>query len=413
MDAPCPLPNFDFRVQHAVVSHPGKRAENQDAWTLAPQLALFALADGMGGHSDGAAAARLALDALVSDLSSTVPTAAAEFARRPHEHARSEMFRALRGAFERANSAVFELGRTRNSPLGMGTTLDALLLVRDRAFVAHVGDGRLYVSRPSAFIQVTHDHALHDTLLASGMLANTPSPTQRRRGAHGPLVRAVGLGRELTVDTCFFEVRRGDRIVLCTDGVHNEMSEAEMGATARQGTAQQTADRIVAEAIARGGRDNATAVVVEVRERFVHHSAGDRDAVPSSGPVAGDIDIARQSELLSGLAEAQLLRLLAASVEIEIGIGEQVSRIVANDWVSYIVIRGQVALGPGVVLGAAGWVFPESLAGVGLDGPLPTVIAAARLLRVRANDFAEVCAADAELGMLLFQRLARHLARTR
>jgi PPM family protein phosphatase len=405
------LPSFDFRIHVASATDPGGRSENQDAVCLMPDLALFAIADGMGGHSGGAEASRVALERLVATVDPKASRAARRFARHPSLDARHAVFATLREGFALANSTLREIADVREDALGMGTTLDALMLVRDRAFVAHTGDARVYLARPSAFIQTTHDHALYDSLLATGSLKHPPQMSSPRpRGTRNPLLHAIGLGPDVVVDTCFFEVARGDRILLCTDGVHGEMeSEAALSRLVRAGTAKEAADGIIAHAVKKSGGDNATAIVIEIRERLVTHAAEDR----ASGPLSSDVEVASRSSLLAQMPLASVLNVLAAAVEIEIAKGERVPRVVANDWVAYLVVSGEIEMPNGNVLGPPGLLFPESLVGVVRDGELPLVAGPARLLRLRADDFAEICARDLALSNALHTRLARHLARGR
>jgi hypothetical protein len=163
--------------------------------------------------------------------------------------------------------------------------------------------------------------------------------------------------------------------------------------------------------VRRGGRDNATALVIEVCERFVARPTPDGE--PSSGPVSSDILVARHSALLEDLPIASVLAALAAAVEVEIAKDQKVPRLVASDWVCYIIVSGQVRMPDGRVLGPSGLLFVESLMGVAREGDLPTVIENARLMRLRADDFSEVCEQDVELSNALHVRIARHLARMR
>ena len=123
--------------------------------------------------------------------------------------------------------------------------------------------------------------------------------------------------------------------------------------------------------------------------------------------------VARDSALLEDLPVSSVLAALAAAVEVEIAKDERVPRLVANDWVCYIIVSGQVKMPDGRVLGPSGLLFVESLMGVAREGDLPTVIENARLMRLRADDFAEVCEQDVELSNALHVRIARHLARMR
>jgi PPM family protein phosphatase len=403
------LPRFDFRVNFASVTDVGKvRKTNEDVHRIVPDLALFVVADGMGGHAAGEVASRIAVDAIVSKIGTPAASKVLErFLKDTRLERRHAVFALLREAFQAANQAVRDEVEKNADLAGMGTTLDASLLVRDRAFLAHTGDSRVYLARATTMIQLTHDQTLYEAMMAAGTVRQSKTPI---RGHRNPLVNAVGLRPVVTVDTCFVEMARGDRLLLCTDGVHAEMeSEAVLAQLLRTGTVQDAAQGLVAQAVRRGGRDNATAVVVEVCDRFVSRSSPDDE--PSSGPVSSDIVIAMRSALLEGLPMASVLAALAAAVEVEIAAGESVPRLVASDCVSYIIVSGEIDVGNGRVLGPSGLLFAESLVGVMREVPLPRVTKDARLMRLRADDFSEVCAQDVALSADLHRRIARHLAR--
>ena len=410
---PCAIPRFDFRVDFASATEVGKRKNNEDALAILPDLALFGVADGMGGHAAGEVAARIAIETVASVVrEKEARRVLNRFSKDPTLEARHAMFALLRSTFQRANDAVRAEAEARQEATGMGTTLDVALLIRDRAFVAHTGDGRVYLARSSAVIQLTHDHALYESLVAAGTMRHTPRAGGEGRRRRNPLVNAVGIAKEVSVDTCFVELTRGDRLLLCSDGVHAEIeSETVLGQLLRTGSAQDGVNALVNYALRRGGRDNATGIVIEVCERFVARTTADGE--PTSGPVSSDMLVARHSALLEDLPVSSVLAALAAAVEVEIAKDERVPRLVANDWVCYIIVSGQVEMPDGRVLGPPAMLFVESLMGVAREGELPTVLENARLMRLRADDFAEVCAQDIELSNALHVRIARHLARMR
>jgi serine/threonine protein phosphatase PrpC len=397
---PSILPRFDFRVDFSIAEDQGRqRASHEDAALVAPEIAVFAVADGMGGHRAGEVAARIAIDEARIALSCRSAQRAVEgYVTRADLSSRREVFAALREAVQRANRRVREDAAGNEEHFGMGTTLDVVWLARDHAFVAHAGDGRVYLARPRTVLQVTQDHTTTAAMTLEG---------DRSAGAgyRAGITNAVGLGELISVDTAFVDLARGDRLLLCTDGVHSQLDgEDELAELLRMGGVIDAARALVARA-AEGGRDNATAIVVEIGERFVRRADRDR------GLNSGDLERARQSPLLVDLPEAFALSALSAAVEVELAPGERVPRVVASDLVAYIVLDGIVQYpSSSRRVGAGALIYPESLVGVPGAGEQPVAEETARLLRVRADDFAEVCA-EPRLAAQLYRRVAQHLAR--
>jgi serine/threonine protein phosphatase PrpC len=396
------LPRFDFRVDVAVAEDIGAgRKTHEDAHLIAPDLAVFAVADGMGGQEAGELAARIALDEIKTTLSNERSLALVQaYVERPGLDTRRKVLARMRRAVERANHAVRKDAVAHPERLGMGTTVDVLWLARHKAFLAHAGDGRIYLARERATLQLTQDHARIAALQAGGELR----PTTKLRNSG--LINAVGLSDTIAVDTLFVELGRGDRVLLCSDGVHGVLPrEADLDAMLRRGTPAEAARALVARGRERG-TDNATALVVEIGERFVKRSDEDR------GLSDADLDRARQNPLLDALPLPLVLAALSAAVEVEVPVGESVPCIVANDLVAYLVLEGIVRIAADRAVTTGALLFAESLCGVWSPRELPRVEQPARLLRIRADDFTEVCE-DPVLGAELYRRLSLYLARTR
>jgi PPM family protein phosphatase len=392
------LPRFDFRADFAVARDKGsRRSSYEDAALMAPEIGLFAVADGMGGHQAGEVAAKLAIDCVRRVLGGREAQRIIEsYVGKPDLDSRRAVFACLRRAFEDANREVREDSAKNTAHGGMGTTLDLVWLARDHAFVGHAGDGRVYLARSRAMLLLTQDH----TITAS--LRLTPGGSLPKGSG---LTNAIGLSDALTVDTLFVDVSRGDRLLLCSDGVHGQVEgEAELAELLRSGAPEHSSRALVGRA-GEQGRDNATAIVIEVGERFVRRTDRDR------GLAAADLERARQSPLLVDLSQAFALNALSAAVEVEIHAGETVPRLVTSDLVAYIVLDGVVRYpGDGRVVGAGALIFPESLVAIAGQEELPVAEQTARLLRLRADDFAEICA-DERLAAELYRRLAAHIAR--
>ncbi|HEY3499168.1 MAG TPA: protein phosphatase 2C domain-containing protein [Polyangiaceae bacterium] len=392
------LPRFDFRVEFALASDKGRRRHHhEDAALLAPEIAMFAVADGMGGHQAGEIAAKLAIDAARQVLGGREAQRIVEqYVSRPDLETRRAVYGCLKRALEEANAQVRKDAESAPERLGMGTTLDVVWLARGNAFVAHAGDGRVYLARSRAMLQLTQDHA-------HGVMPGTNPSLSRKRSAG--ITNAVGLSEVLLVDTLFVDVSRGERLLLCTDGVHGQIeAESELAEIVRSGSAEESARALVARA-GESGRDNATAIVIEIGERFVRRTDHDR------GLAAADLERARQSPLLVDLPQAFTLSALAAAVEVEVAPEFPIPRTVTNDLVSYIVLDGVVKYPAAErTVGAGALLFPESLVGIVGQEDLPSAATTVRLLRVRADDFSEVCS-DPRLAAELYRRLAAHIAR--
>jgi len=401
----CVVPSFDFRLDFCAASAMGSSARkggrdvNQDAYLCRPDAALFAIADGMGGHAAGEVAAAVSVEEIGAQLASDEARAVVgRYAQEPELENRRAIFDLLTHAMNSANERVIADAEKHKARRGMGTTLDLVLLVRDRAFFAHVGDSRAYLVRPTATLQLTHDHAAYDSLRSSGKR----SPTGGRM--RSPLTNSIGHRDDLVVDTLFVDISAGDRVVLCTDGVFDPLDgEAAFQRICRRGDPETVCRNLIHAAKKAGGTDDASVIALQMGTRFARRK-GD------AGPRARDIATIAASPLLVDLRTSEVLSALAAGVEVELTKGEEVPRAVANDRVAYVILDGLIALPNGRKLGPSGLLMAESLLDVATRGDLPVVAERARLLRIRHDDFNEVCAHNTHLAAELYKRLARHLA---
>ncbi|MEL6814306.1 MAG: protein phosphatase 2C domain-containing protein, partial [Cyanobacteria bacterium J06598_3] len=185
------------------------RATNQDSYYISPDGDLFIVADGMGGHIGGKEASRLATETIERYLS---------------VHCQSDRTAPdlLEQAVLAANEAILADQRAHPERSDMGTTLVLILLRSEQFWCAHVGDSRLYRLRESGFTQLTEDHTWVAQAVASGEL--TPAQSMQHPWRH-VLSQCVGREDLLKVEITPFEVESGDRLLLCSDGLTEDLSD--------------------------------------------------------------------------------------------------------------------------------------------------------------------------------------------
>ena len=182
------------------------RDHNEDSFLVDKKLNLFIVADGMGGHAAGEVASQVAART-VRDVLAQSRDMLHEFEAGHGGIGRHDILRLLESAVQQAGSAVYNEGQEDESKRGMGTTIDALLLIGSRGFIAHVGDSRVYLYRQSAVHQLTEDHSLINELLKRGRLSREQIEKLQYKNA---VTRAVGVYESVEVDTLDFDVLKGE-----------------------------------------------------------------------------------------------------------------------------------------------------------------------------------------------------------
>ena len=224
-----------------------RRRINEDRYALAPDLGLYLVADGMGGHTAGQVASELAADAALQAL-------------RALEDASASLAEKLRYAVASANRAIYTTARERPELAGMGTTLVCLLAGEGRAALAHVGDSRAYLVRGDRIRQLTDDHSIVGELLRRHQISEDAAREHPHRHV---LTRALGVRRAVEPDLAELTPMPGDLFVLCSDGLTNHVEDHEIAKTVNEEEdPQEACERLIDLANGRGGEDNTTLVVV-------------------------------------------------------------------------------------------------------------------------------------------------------
>lgn len=244
-----------------------RRLSNEDAFLADDALGLYVVADGMGGHNAGEVASGEAVDALhgmVRRQEDSLLALEALPKGAPADDASTaalrQVLRLVESAVQAATYMVFGLGQANPERKGMGTTLSVLLLRGEYAITAQVGDSRIYLVRDGNVEQVTEDHTLVAWQLKRGLITAEQARNSRQKNV---ITRAVGSREYVEVDTRLLPAQGGDRFLLCSDGLHSYLQPAEV-AQLGSGSIRDAADRAVQIANERGGRDNITAVLVEL-----------------------------------------------------------------------------------------------------------------------------------------------------
>jgi serine/threonine protein phosphatase PrpC len=227
-------------MQVGTETHPGRvRKTNEDA--LHAGRSLLAVADGLGGYAAGEIASSLAIETLAGWRSWSDPQTA------------------LQNAFHKANQTVLHRAMTDEKCAGMGTTLTAAYIKNGKLYAAHVGDSRLYLCRNGNLESLTEDHSIVNELVKGGDLTKAEAQFHPQRNI---LTRALGMGPDVLVDYHQISLQPDDRLLLCTDGLYNMVTESRiLTMLISKATARQIAANLTAAANVEGGHDNITVIV--------------------------------------------------------------------------------------------------------------------------------------------------------
>ncbi len=222
---------------------------------------LLALSDGMGGSQAGEVASALSVERLAAAL------LAAPDAVPPERR----LLEAVRGA----NAEVVRAARV-GSRRGMGATLTAVVVHDGMALLAQVGDSRAYALRSGILQQVTRDQSLVQALVDSGTLTPEQARTSSRKNV---ILQALGRSKEVLVALGRLQLRQGDRLLLCCDGLSNTFEHGELARLLSDGDPAAACDRLIEQAISRGADDNVTAVVAHVEGKDLPPARADEPPV--------------------------------------------------------------------------------------------------------------------------------------
>jgi len=235
-----------------------KRNENQDSWAKylegnepsdLTQTSLFIVADGMGGHDSGKEASNLAVDVVKEEFSRTTGV---------------DTPQKLQDSFSKANNTIFKRSDNADQQKRMGTTCTALAFEDQKAFIAHVGDSRVYCITKKDFEQLTEDHTQVAELVKHGILNSGQAENHPRRSI---LNRALGVSPDVEIDLIEnIAFNAGDFFVLCTDGLA-KVTPSEIKSIVLKYPLKEACQKLINFANERGGEDNVTVVIVQITSK--------------------------------------------------------------------------------------------------------------------------------------------------
>jgi len=220
-----------------------KRHINEDAYMACPELGLWVVADGMGGHNNGSVASQLA----VEQINLHVKNGAS-----------------LVNAIQHSHLAILQAGQKNPFNQGMGCTVVALKLIGQDYEIAAVGDSRAYLWGNAHLTQLTHDHTLVQSLINQGIITDEQAKIHPNRNV---LTQALGSTHhdEMAIDVLSGKLHPTEQLLLCTDGLTNRVNDAKIAdLLAKQNDIETTVENLIQAALAAGGQDNITAVLLRL-----------------------------------------------------------------------------------------------------------------------------------------------------
>ncbi len=374
------------------------REHNEDNFLIDKKLALFIVADGMGGHAAGEVASALAVRIIHEELKKeheAISTAAADI------RGSKQIMLLLEQAVQRSCARIHEEAKADPQKRGMGTTLSALLIAGSYGFIAHVGDSRIYLYRDGRVQQVTEDHTVYNELVKRGKLTRDQIEKVAQKNA---ITRAVGVYERVEVDTLFIEVLPGDQFLLASDGLHGYIAHtAELEPYFEDDDGNTAAKGLIDLANRKGGKDNITAVIVRLGQ-------GDDQDSARAKKLALKRDVIQKMPLFSRLQERELLRIM------------QVAEVIAFEPDQNVVVEGERGDELFIILSGLVRVFRggavltefgpgEHFGEMALIRAMPrsatiTAVEPSELIAIRRADFFEILRKEHELAVkLLWQFL--------
>jgi len=395
-----------MEIKHWAATDVGrKRSHNEDNFLIDKNLNLFVVADGMGGHASGEVASAIAVHTIrdVVFAERDLLTQYTDF----DATAQMELCTLLEFAVHSASARIFHKAQQEPEKRGMGTTVVALLVIGQRGFIAYVGDSRIYLSRNGVVYPLTEDHSLMNELIRSGKVQAGEFASSPYANFKNAMTRAVGVYEHVEVDILDFEILPGDAFLLCSDGLYDYLEDAEIASNLALSNTEEIPGRFIDMANTRGGKDNVTALVVQI--------APDESSATRAAQLNFTVETLRQIPLMDQLSYQQLCKIMNLARLQPCRVGEIICREGTAGADLYAILDGSVTLSRGgatILTIQSGQCFGETDLTLG-DMCRATAIAdkPGKLLKIGRRDLLEVLRRDPPLATKLLWNLARELGK--
>jgi PPM family protein phosphatase len=308
-----------------------KRKNNEDAFLVDDDIGIFIVADGMGGQNAGEVASTRAVQVFRERIAGGA-AALRRLAENPSQENRAAGQALVEKAIQAACADVFKLADADPKLRGMGTTLTAMVVAGEQGIVGNVGDSRMYLVRAGKAHRLTEDH----TLVAQQVKAGSMTKEEAQRSPlRNVLTRAVGNQESVQVDTLLVDLMPGDRVLLCSDGLHGYMpDDEEVASVLSGGDPADLPKKLVDLANERGGKDNVTAIVVD----FTGEEPSEEFEASTK------LDVLRRIPLFAHLTYKEQAAVLAVAELRTYAIGEEIVVEGEPGGDLYLLLRGRVSV---------------------------------------------------------------------
>jgi serine/threonine protein phosphatase PrpC/CRP-like cAMP-binding protein len=386
-----------------------KRAANEDNFLIDKQLKLFVVADGMGGHASGEIASAMAVHGIRDVIAAERDILDAYDDDDPKSHV--EVCTLLEYAVHETCERIFLKARQEPEKRGMGTTLVALLIIGARGFIAYVGDSRIYLLRGGVVYQLTEDHSLRNELIRMGKITAEEFEDSPYANLKNAMTRAVGVYEHVEVDTLDFDVIPGDSFLLCSDGLYEYLDDSDIANTIGLPELRDVPGKLIDHANTRGGKDNITAVVVQVGGEDLHDRAAELNLT---------LDTLGQVPIFGDLSYQQLVRILNLARQMPMQAGQTVFAEGDEGNELFVVLRGKIELSRGgvvvAVLGEGAHLGEMALIDASPRSTTGRALEDGKLLAIARDDFYQILRREPPLAVKLLlsflQILAKRLRQT-